>query len=359
MKMKKITDSLYIAWTIAQKDITDALKNKNTRTNILLVMGLVVFFFWASTIRPWDKSIEVVVFDESETGTFEGTIELSDDYEIRHIEVSSLEQMQRNMRFEHWGLVIPADFEDTLASGGEPVLTGYILWRSRGKVAELETLYTDKLSEMLDQQVRVEIGDNIVIPVPGLETTTVNTHILFAVFFMALNLVPFLMVEEKQTKTMDAMLVSPASPGQVVMGKALAGFFYVLLSGGLFFALNWMYITNWGLALLGFFFTALFSIGLALLVGSFVESPKQINLWTLPILFVLIVPAFFSQEPNLAAGLKAVIAWLPTSALVEILQFAMSSSTPMNPFMMDLAVIVVSTALVFAAIIWKMRRSDR
>ena len=141
MKMKKIYDSLYIAWTIAQKDITDALKNKNTRTNILLVIAIVVFFYWASTIRPWDKSIEVVVYDQSESGLFEGTIELSNDYEIRHIEVSSIEQMQRNMRFEHWGLVIPADFEGTLASGGEPVLTGYVLWRNRGKVAELETLY--------------------------------------------------------------------------------------------------------------------------------------------------------------------------------------------------------------------------
>jgi hypothetical protein len=190
MKMKKITDSLYIAWTIAKKDITDALKNKNTRNNILIVMGLVGFFFWASTIRPWDKRIEVVVFDQSESGIFEGTIELSEDYEIRHIEVSSIEQMQRNMRFEHWGLVVPPDFEQNLAAGEEPVLTGYVLWRSRGKVAELESLYTDKFSEMLDQSVRVEIGDNIVIPAPGIETTSVNTHILFAVFFMALNLVP-------------------------------------------------------------------------------------------------------------------------------------------------------------------------
>ena len=357
--MKKIIDSLYISWVIARKDITDALKNKSTRTNIIIVIVLVVFFYWSSTIRPWDKRIDTVVYDKSESGLFEGTIELADDFEIRQIDVSSIEQMKRNMRFEYWGLVIPADFEQILASGGEPALSGYVLWRNRGKVAELETLYSAKFSEMLGKPVRVEIGDNIVVPAPDLETTTVNTHILFAVFLMALNLVPYLMVEEKQTKTMDAMLVSPASPGQVVMGKALAGFVFVLLSGGLFFVLNWMYITNWGLALLAFFGSALFSIGLALLVGSFVESPKQINLWTLPIMIVLIIPAFFSQEPNLAAGLKAVIGWLPTSAFVEVFQFAMSSSTPMDQFLPDLAVTFVSTALVFAILVWKMRRSDR
>jgi len=357
--MKTFMDNLYIIWTIGSKDIIDALKNRKIRTNILMMMGLVVFFYWASTVRPWDKSIEVVVYDEGATGLFEGTIELSDGFEIRHIDVSSSEQMQRNMRFEHWGLIVPIDFEQTLASGGEPVLTGYVLWRFRGEVAKLETLYTAKFSEMLGQPVRVEIGDNIIIPAPDTETTSVNTHILFAVFLMAINLVPFLMMEEKQTKTMDALLVSPASAGQVVMGKALAGCFYVLLSGGLFFALNWIYITNWGLALLGFLGTALFSIGLALLVGSLGESPQQISFWTLPILFLLLVPAFFSQEPNLAAGLKAVVGWLPTSALVEVFQFAMSSSTPMDQLISDMAVILGSTALVFAIVVWKVRRSDR
>ena len=357
--MKTFLDNIYIIWVIGSKDIMDALKNKNTRANIIMMMGLVVFFYWASTVRPWDKSIEVVVFDEGDTGLFEGTIELSDSFEIRHIEVSSVEQMQRNMRFEHWGLVVPADFEQILASGREPVLTGYVLWRFRGEVAELEMLFSTKFSEMFGQPVHVEIGNNIIIPAPGFETTSVNTHILFAVFLMAMNLVPFLMVEEKQTKTMDALMVSPASTGQVVMGKALAGFFYVLLSGGLFFALNWIYITNWGLALLAFLCTALLSIGLALLVGSFVKSPQQINFWMLPILFVLIVPAFFSQVPNLAAGLKAVIGWLPTSALVEVFQLAMSSNAPKNQLITDMAVVFGSTVLVFAILVWKVRQSDR
>ena len=86
--MKKIIDSLYISWVIARKDITDALKNKSTRTNIIIVIVLVGFFYWSSTIRPWDKRIDTVVYDKSESGLFEGTIELADDFEIRQIDVS-------------------------------------------------------------------------------------------------------------------------------------------------------------------------------------------------------------------------------------------------------------------------------
>jgi ABC-type Na+ efflux pump permease subunit len=357
--VKTFMDNLYMAWAIAQKDIGDALKHKGTRANILLMLVMVGFFYWISTVRPWDKSIEVVVYDEGDSGLFEGSVELSDGYEIRHIEVSSLGQMQRNMRHEHWGLVVPADFEQTLASGGEPVLSGYLLWVNRAKVADLEALYGLKFSELLGQPVRVEIGENIVIPSPEIGTTMVNFHILFATLFVAVTLVPALMLEEKLTKTLDALLVSPASAGQVVMGKALAGLFYVVLSGGLFFALNWAHVTNWGLALLGFLLCALFSIGLALAVGSLARTPQQLAIWLAPLMILLIVPSVFAGFSNLAPGLKAIFSWLPTTALVNIIQYSFSSSAPMRQLLTNLAIVVVSTALVFAVVVWKVRQSDR
>jgi ABC-2 type transport system permease protein len=355
----KVMDNLYMAWAIASKDIVDALKNKITRFNILLMMGMVVFFYWISTVRPWDKSIEVVVYDESDSGLFEGTIELSDGYEIRHIEVSSLGQMKRNMRHEHWGLVVPADFEGDLASGRETTLSGYILWAWRGKVAELETLYSTKFTELFGQPVRVEIGENIIIPSPDIGTTLVNQHILFVTFFVAMVLIPSLMQEEKQTKTMDALLVSPASAGQMMLGKALAGLFYVVLTGGLFFALNWIYITNWGLALLALLLCAMFSIGLALVVSTLVRSPQQMALWLAPLMILVIIPTVFAGFSNLAPSLRAIFTWLPTTALVEVFQFAMSSHAPMDLLVIDLTIILTSIAVVFTVVVWKVRRMDR
>ncbi|HEY43267.1 MAG TPA: ABC transporter permease [Anaerolineae bacterium] len=356
---EKVTNSLNVIWSIAQKDIVDALKNKGTLINIILMMGMVVFFYWISTVRPWDKSIEVIVYDEGNSGLFEGTIELSDSYEIRHIEVSSLGQMKRNMRHEHWGLIVPVDFEQILASGSETTLTGHILWAWRGKVAELETLYSAKFSELLGQPVQVEIGENIIVPSPDIDTTDVNQHILFVTLFVAITLIPALMQEEKLTKTMDALLVSPASIGQVVMGKALAGLFYVVLTGGLFFTLNWMYITNWWLALLAFLLCAMFSIGLALAVSSLLHTPQQLALWLAPLMILLIVPTALAGFSNLAPSLKVIFAWIPTTALVEVFQFAMSSHAPVDRLLFDLAIALGWTGLSFAAVVWKVRRSDR
>ena len=81
--MKTFLDNLYMAWAIASKDIVDALKNKNTRINIILMMGMVVFFYWASTLRPFDKRIDTVVYDEGNSNLTSGTAELADGYTFR------------------------------------------------------------------------------------------------------------------------------------------------------------------------------------------------------------------------------------------------------------------------------------
>jgi len=357
--MRILLDNLYIAWAIASKDIVDALKNKATRTNIILMMGMVVFFYWASTLRPFDKRIDVAVYDEGDSSLTTGTAELADGYTFRFYEAASIHEMERMMGYKQLGVVIPADFDQVLASGGEPTLSGYILWVHRARAADLEAKYGAKFTELLGQPVRVEMGENFVIPAPDVETSSVHITILFATLFVAISLVPALMMEEKRTKTLDALLVSPASAGQVVIGKALAGLFYVVLVGGLFFALNWSYVANWGLALLAFLVCAMFSIGLALAMGSFVRSKQHMFIWMLPVIFILIIPAFFSQEPNLAPGLKAVFSWLPTSALVKVFQFSLSSSAPLDQLLTNLAVALGGTILVFAAVVWKVRRSDK
>ncbi len=359
--MKKISESLYIAWTIAIKDVRDAFKNRATRTNILILIGLVLFFYWSSTIRPFDKREDVVVHDQGNSSlALERTV-LSDGSELDFRSAVSLQEMEQKMEYQDLGLVIPADFDQELDSGDELKLTGYIHWAKRGQVAELEAKYSAMFSELLGVPVQVEIGDNILIPpndAPGMASTA-SFHIFFAVFWMALTVVPFLIIEERKTKTMDALMVSPASPGQVILGKALAGLIFIIAIAGLSLALNRIYIFLWGWALLGFLLTALFAIGLALLMGSFIRNPQQISLWMLPVALVFVIPAFFADEPNLAAGLKSILSWLPSTAFARVLGFSVSNGAPINSVIFNLSFALVSIALVYALLIWHLRQADR
>ena len=143
------------------------------------------------------------------------------------------------------------------------------------------------------------------------------------------------------------------------MGKALAGLFYMALTSGLFFFLNRAYVTNWGLALLGFLLCALFSIGLALAVGSLAQTSQQLALWLAPVMILLIVPSVFAGFSNLTPGLRAIFSWLPTTALVQIIRYSFSSSAPVRQLLTNLAIVVVSTTLVFAVVVFKVRRANR
>ena len=359
--LEKWMDSLYIGWTIAWKDIVDALKNKATRTNIIVLVGLVGFFYWGLTLRPFDKNIEMVVYDQGNSKLALDRVELADGSVLIFSAASSLEEMKRKMAYEEVGLVLPSDFGHSLASGDEITISGYIFWVRRGQAAELASTYSAQLTELLGQPVRVRIEEDFVLPAPnsGGAASTAGFHILFAVLWIGLSVVPHLIFEEKKAKTLDALLVSPATASQVVLGKAMAGFLYMAVVGGLGILLNRAYVIHWSLVLLGFACSALFSIGVALAMGTFVQTPAKFALATQPIIFFLIVPTFFAYEPNLASGVKAVISWLPTTALSNIIGLGMSSPVPLGQLLRDLAVSLGSTALVFALVVWKMRRADR
>lgn len=359
--MKSLMDTLYIAWVIGTKDILDALKNKITRVNILIMIGMVGFFYWIGILRPFDKSVTVIVYDKGHTSLALEAVTLEDGAQYAFREASSLEEMEQKMAFQNLGLVLPADFDQSLASGQTPTLSGYIFWVDRKNASKLEAKYSQAFSEILGQPVQVVIGQNILVPQANVDgmPVTVAQQMVYYVFMTAFTLIPFLMLEEKQTRTLDALLTSPASPGQVVLGKALAGFFYILLIGGLALAMYSRYIVNWGLALAAFLGYALFAVGLGLAVGSFLKSMKQVGIWTVVLILFLVIPPLFYMEPNLKAGIRAVLTWLPSSALASLFRFSCTTGAIPVQFLQNLAIVVVSIAAVFALVIWKVRRSDR
>jgi len=357
--LEKLTDSLYIAWTIGRKDIVEALKNKNTRINIVVLLGLVIFFYWMSTPRPFDERINVVVYDEGNTQLALENMKLGDGTEFVFYDALSLEDMKRKMAYKELGLVLPVDFDQILESGREPTLEGYIFWVHRSKAADLELKYSQKFTELLGQPLQIHIGENIVIPDAGIETNSVPFHMLFTLIWLSIAIVPHLMMEERNTKTMEALLVSPASSAQVILGKALAGLFYLVLAGVVFFAFNGVYVAHWGLAFLAFCTIALFGIALALALGSVIQSAQQLSLWALFGLVIFIVPTMFVNEPFLASWLKTILVWFPTAAMAKLVQFSFSSGVQLDQLALNLGISFAGIVLVYALVVWQVRRLDR
>ena len=355
------TETLYNIWVVGSKDIVDALKPKTTLINIVVVLALLVFFYWVLSVRPFDKGVDVVVVPESGSSTFEDDIDLGDGVLIRFFPVSSVEEMRRSMGYSNLGLVVPEGFDAALEAGEQPVLTGYVNWFQRFKISELENQYTEQFSLALGQPVCIAIQGESIIPRTGTlgNEAAVAFHLVFVTFFMVISIVPFLMLDERKTKTMEALLVSPLSVAEIVLGKALAGMFYALVIGAGWFLLNHMYVVNWGMALLAFTLIALFSLGISLLMGSLVHDRIKLSLYNLPVTILLIVPAFFAQESNTASGFRAYLEILPTAALSRLMNASLSVGITGIDLLKDLAISLGFTVLIFAAVVWLIRRSDR
>jgi hypothetical protein len=139
----------------------------------------------------------------------------------------------------------------------------------------------------------------------------------------------------------------------------MAGFFYIVLAGVLFFALNGVYVVSWGLAVLAFCTIALLGIGVALLLGGVIQSAQQLSLWGVFILVIFVVPTMFINEPFLASWLKSILVWFPTTAIAKLIQFSFSGSVPLDQLALNVGIAFAGIILVYTLLVWQFRRSDR
>jgi ABC-2 type transport system permease protein len=260
------------------------------------------------------------------------------------------------------GLVVPADFDDVLASGQTPRLEGYVVWSNRIAARELKAGLEQQVGGLLGQPVRINVEGNVVYPRPdsrGALDMFVGTVVILLVV-VGLFVVSHLMFEEKQTRTMDVLLVSPASIAQVVAGKALAGGFYCLVAVGAALAFRWTAVTHWGVAVLAVLVGALFSVAAGLLFGVLFESSQQMGLWVgVPVILLLAAMMVEMLGAELPAGLVTIIAWLPTTAMAEVLQISFSGGGTLAKALPDAGVALGWSLLLYSIVVWKVRRSSR
>ena len=127
--------------------------------------------------------------------------------------------------------------------------------------------------------------------------------------------VPLLLVEEKEKRTLDFLLTSPASLTEIITGKALTGVVYSLLIAGMLLAINHKLVGNWPLTLLTVLLGLLFVVAIGLFMGSLFQNTMQVNTWASLVLFVLLAPSFPSLRAAGHPGDRRCILFPPTILL--------------------------------------------
>ena len=140
----------------------------------------------------------------------------------------------------------------------------------------------------------------------------------------------------------------------------MAGLFYVLVSAGVVFAVNWTGVVHWEVVLLFVLGIGLFSVGVGLVLGSFFERQQDVAGLTMLLLVVFIGALFVNMlDVGIPAVVQAIIPGVPSVALAEIIRFVFLESTPWVQVWTNLGSVLGISLLLYGVVVWKVRQADR
>jgi ABC-2 type transport system permease protein len=139
------------------------------------------------------------------------------------------------------GIVLPADFDSAIITGEETEITAYIWGESLAKNRTIIAVtITNLVREITGQESPVNIesitlGEEISIP---WNDRLLPVIVLIAVFLGGLMLPATSLINEKAKRTLDALVVTPTSMGEVFTAKGLVGIILSLFMGILILVIN-------------------------------------------------------------------------------------------------------------------------
>jgi ABC-2 type transport system permease protein len=356
-------DDVRIIWALFTKDVLEVLKNKNAITVLLTSLFMVLFYSVLPALSGLDEAPNLLVYDG---GSSNLVPQLDGSRKVDLYTYPTEEQMKQVLTHgtvPELGLVIPADFDRAIQAGENPGLEGYVLrWVSEAEAEELRLAAESEISALVGKAVSIKLAEERVelLPDSGGLGETASFALAFVLIMTGVILVPNLMLEEKQNRTLEALSVSPASAGHIITGKALAGIFYCSLGGMVALLINRILVVHWWLAILTVLAGALFTVSIGLWLGIKIDSRSQLSLWSWIILLPLIMPLIFSLLqgliPEVWVRISSVV---PSTVILQLSKASFANPIPLGKTFIQIIWVLVVAGAGLGCSIWLMRRRDR
>jgi hypothetical protein len=342
----------------------EALKNKMLLsillgTAILVVNGALLPLLLENRDQP-----ALVVYDQGRSTLIRG---LSGDENFRLALVESEQELEEFLTEAPgtWlGLVIPADFDQRAGDSQVIELDGYHAhWVNPDKINQWRTFFEEQLGLATWGSVQIDLSGHEIYPAVdagGQININLMTQIL-AISAIGVALVPLLMVEEKESHTLDALLVSPARLFQVITGKALVGLVFCLIAAAVVITFNRHRIVHWDIVLLTSLLAAAFVVAVGVLVGVLSDNPTSVAFWGGPLLMALLVPVFaqlFITE-SWSPLVRAVLTWMRSSIMLNLYRFSLAGAYPAAQLWSSAAVLAAMAGVIYLLAGWRMQRLNR
>jgi ABC-2 type transport system permease protein len=355
---------LRIISAIASKDMREALKNKLLLSILLGTAFVVVNGAILPLLLEKRGQPNIVVYDQGRSTILRG---LAGDEGFRLVLVDTQDEFEEMLTEGPgtWlGVVIPEDFDQRAGDSQVIELGGYYAhWVDAGKIDAWKVFFEEQLRLATWGVVQIDLADHALYPAVdagGQVNINLMTQIL-AISTIGIALVPLLMVEEKESHTLDALLVSPARLFQVIAGKALVGLVYCMLAAAVVIFFNRHRIVHWDIVLLTSILAGVFVVAVGVLVGVLSDNPTSAAFWVGPLLILILVPLFAQLfiTDSWSPLLRTLLSWMPSSILLDMYRYSFASAYPVARLWSGMAVLASLTGGIFLLAGWRMQRVYR
>jgi ABC-2 type transport system permease protein len=173
------------------------------------------------------------------------------------------------------GLVLPQGFDDAIVQDETVSVEGFVWGESLAKSRTIiPVAFADLVRELAGQEVPVEIQSVSLGDDPGVpwNERLLPMLMFFAVFFSGVMLPSTSLIDEKQKRTLQALVITPASVGEIFTAKALMGIFLSVFLGVAVLFMNGAFGANWLLLVLVLFFSAVMAVEVGLIAGVLIKD---------------------------------------------------------------------------------------
>lgn len=361
--MNKIREHLRMALAITRKDIADALTNRGFLVAFLMPPLLSALFAIIFVDEYTNDTLKISVHDPEGSALIEVLRGMEG---ITLIDAASADQVESAVGAEaEAGIIVPTGFDAAIEAGDQPELTVFVdqeegLGTERG----INSLLQEALRQVAGITPPADIAINRVGEPPSqfasgnlsLQHFFMMTLVILAMLTLGVNTVPSMMIEEKERHTLDAILVSPAAPVDVVIGKAVVGMLFMAIDVGILLVMNNGLAGQWPLTLLIITLASVMMVLIGLLIGTAFNRQVTANMWGTVLVMVMIIPTWFvSGGPEIVRTLAHA---LPTYYIVDGIQQTLAGVATFATLGLDLAVLFGVSVVLFGLVVWAQARQE-
>lgn len=346
----------YLIVSLVRKDLTVFFRNRffAVITILGLVVYLVLYFIMPGSV---DDTLKIGIYSPENIPAF---IE-NDNAGLEFVSISSEEELRQAVIDGDFiaGISLPADILTHLTDTGNADIKVFYGADVPTEIKDAVVVVVQELSYIVTgQTLEIEFSEEVLGPDLGGTPLPPRDRLrpLLAVMLIMIETMGLatLISSEIERRTINALLVTPATVIDVFAAKGVAGMCLAFGQSALFMAIVGGLNHQPLVVLAALFLGSLLVIAAGFIIGALAKDMLSVLAWSMPVIIILVIPSLATAFPGSVSGW---VEALPTYYLVDTVHKASSFGSSWGDVWQNLLILAgFDLLLVCAGVLFLRRR---